>query len=80
MPPGALQQWEPILRSQFAVALLLVAGLLVQAAVIRVLWRENKELNNALRELLTAQGNFDTTIRQIRRLMSLQRKRPDVSG
>jgi hypothetical protein len=79
MPP-ALQQWEPILRSQYAFSLLLISGLVVQAGVIRVLWRENKDLNRALRELLAAQGNFDTTIRHIRRLMSLQRKRPDARG
>lgn len=37
MSPGSLLQWEPVLRSQIAVALLLLAALVVSTSIL-LLW------------------------------------------
>ena len=78
MPPPELLQWERILQSPVAVALLLLAAIGaingIYLSAIRVLWRENKEKDRALREFLAAQSDFEATVRRIRTLTRLQRR------
>jgi hypothetical protein len=78
VPPPELLQWERILQSPVAVALLLLAAIGaingIYLSAIRVLWRENKEKDRALREFLAAQSDFEATVRRIRTLTRLQRR------
>lgn len=81
MDPAQLQAWEKILQSSVAVALLLLLGLFVicgaQSLVIRVLWKELRASDAALREVLAAQGDFAGTVgasmRAARQVLALTR-------
>lgn len=75
MDPDRLSRWEPILQSDVAVALLLLAALVVACGYLvfenRSLRRENQQLNTEYREYLKASADVALLVRNARRLLTL---------
>lgn len=75
MDPRALQSWEGVLQSPVAVALLLFAAVCITngfwLAVVRSLWKENREQTAAFRDYLLTVDRFDATVENVRRLIQL---------
>jgi hypothetical protein len=72
MDPGAVLRWEPVLQSQYAVALLLIAALIGSLLWCLRLHRENQELNKWVREHLQAQADFGRVLDNVREAMRLR--------
>lgn len=75
MTPEHLRSWEGVLQSPVAVALLLLAAVCVTngfwLAVVRTLWRENRQQSAAFQDYLLANDRFDATVDNVRRLIDL---------
>jgi hypothetical protein len=80
--PGGLQRWEPVLQSPVAVALLLLAGFLVVSSsllvVVRELWRENKEKDAVIRQLMDGRRDIDVALSDVRKVQKLIRSTLDA--
>lgn len=77
MDPGAVLKWEPVLQSQYAVALLLIAALIAALLWCLRLHRELQELNRWVREHLQAQADFRGMVDNVREVMRLRETNDD---
>jgi hypothetical protein len=74
MDPAQLREWEPILQSQVAVSLLLLAALIGSLAWSFTLYRTNQALQREFREHLRAQGDFRGVLEHAREAIALVRE------
>ncbi|HEY0019060.1 MAG TPA: hypothetical protein VGC13_22350 [Longimicrobium sp.] len=78
MSPDELKGWETILQSPVAAALLLLAAVVVTngfwVAVVRVLWRENRQSSADFRRYLMAGNRITDAIANARELIDLTHK------
>lgn len=78
MSPDELRGWETILQSPVAAALLLLAAVVVTngfwVAVVRVLWRENRQSSADFRKYLMAGNRFSDALVNARELIDLTQK------
>jgi hypothetical protein len=76
MDPTEIIRWEPILQSDVAVSLLLLAGLFgvatAQAVWIARLYRHNRELEKEFREHLKEQGHLGPLLEALREILALK--------
>ena len=76
MNPERLAEWERILESNVAVALLLLGAVLVLWSVLLAwawsLHRENVSLQREFREHLKAQAELEPVLRTVRQILDLQ--------
>lgn len=80
MSPDQLLQWEGVLRSQYAVSLLLLAALLAMTAWAFKLYRDNQQLNREFREHLKVQGDFGGVMDHVREALSVVREARETTG
>lgn len=77
MDPNRLSEWEPVLRSQVAVSLLLLAGLVVITGVLMTwihrLYRDNRELHREFQEHLKAEGHLGPLLAAVRDVLAINR-------